>query len=257
MARRGRKSSRYTSSQPCTSAQADEDDSMDDEPRSSTQPQESQDDPFEQQQQADRVAHLVKYLLGACHSNQSASRQLASKALGFNTKQFRSALAGAHVVFGDVFGYNLVESDNKLMLCNTLTNDNFEYSDEICGRYAILFLVLSHIYMSGQKCGEASLMNFLTTLGVIDGDNAVHETLGNITRLVTEEFVKERYIEKEKSENNEISEVEYKWGKRADQELTPRAVMEFVSKVYGNKDLQSWQQQYDCMLRKERSSVTV
>lgn len=46
-----------------------------------------------------------------------------------------------------------------------------------------------------------------------------------------QEFVKEKYIYIEKQDNAEKQLTEIKWGDRAKHEVTPRSILEFMSKV--------------------------
>ncbi|XP_011506593.1 PREDICTED: MAGE-like protein 2 [Ceratosolen solmsi marchali] len=243
--------SRKCLSQPTTSSNTSQSSQNDEDHRSNTQI--SHDQSLSSQEHAHHVGNVVKYILAADHSKIPIVRSAISKAVNCQGKNFRAVMNSAQEVLRDVFGYKLVDVESgKFILCNTIKNDlpHLNFDENVKNRYVLLFLVLTHIYMSGEVCTEGSLFDFLTKLEIISDGNMINETFGNVLELITIQFVREKYIKLEKSDNDDESEL--KWGIRAHEELSVRSVMEFVSKVYDNRDIKTWPQQYEGMLQKER-----
>lgn len=63
--------------------------------------------------------------------------------------------------------------------------------------YRLLFIVLSYIFMKGGRVTDAVLFGFLKKLNVEDEP---HEYFGNFRKLITEKFVKQMYLVREKIE---------------------------------------------------------
>lgn len=61
----------------------------------------------------------------------------------------------------------------------------------------LLLIVLSYIFMKGGKVLEPALFGFLKNIGLRDEH---HEYFGNFNKLITETFVKQMYLKKEKIE---------------------------------------------------------
>lgn len=61
----------------------------------------------------------------------------------------------------------------------------------------LVFLILSYIFMKGGKVIEPVLFGFLKKLDI---DEEPHEYFGHFKKLITETFVKQLYLKKEKVE---------------------------------------------------------
>ncbi|XP_008207768.1 non-structural maintenance of chromosomes element 3 homolog [Nasonia vitripennis] len=252
-----RRTAQKSLSQPSTSARGTQHGSEeDDEDVAPPTQNQRQNKTFSDAEHGQHVANAVRYILAADQFKTPINRSAVSKAIDCHGAGFRTVMNSAEKVLQEVFGYRMVNiknnetSSGKFILVNKL-QDSLPYmtfDKEVGDRYVLLFLVLSHIFMNGEICSEASLMKFLLKLGIIEEGNMLNELYGNVMDLVTKDFVKERYIRAEATENSETQEKEFSWGERALEELSPRAVMEFVSKMYaGDREMSSWPQQHDRM----------
>ncbi|XP_014215948.1 non-structural maintenance of chromosomes element 3 homolog [Copidosoma floridanum] len=205
------------------------------------------------QEHAHHVSNVVKYILGADHSKIPITKSAISKAVDCHNKNFKSVIDQAIKILKDTFGYEVTDVDGKLFIYNRLKNDipHIEYDEDVANRHVLLFIILSHIYMSGDRCSQGSLIHFLIRLGIITDESSRSEIFGNILELMTGDFVKEKYLHLEKSENLDTDEPEYSWGMRAELELPRRTVMEFVSMMYRGRNIDSWSQQFEKMLQSE------
>ncbi|XP_058804951.1 non-structural maintenance of chromosomes element 3 homolog isoform X2 [Phymastichus coffea] len=217
------------------------------------------------------VANVVKYILAADHSNNPIERSNISKAVNCYNKKFKDIFKSAQDALEDVFGYQLEEliEENKNGIGNQVKqakSTNLKYilvnkvscedkviknlcddgDEETIIHYVLLFLCLTHIFMSGDKCTEESLRTFLKKLEILTDSHTRHEQFGDAMDVIKKIYTKEKYI------NYNEKEDEFSWGIRALKELKPRTVMNFVSEIYGGRDIKTWPQEYERLLAKEQ-----
>uniref|UniRef100_G1QCJ2 MAGE domain-containing protein n=2 Tax=Myotis lucifugus TaxID=59463 RepID=G1QCJ2_MYOLU len=69
------------------------------------------------------------------------------------------------------------------------------------------------IFIKGNCIREDLLYSFLEKLGL--DVRAEHGLLGNVKKLITEEFVRQKYLEYREIPNTQPPEYEFLWGPRA------------------------------------------
>ncbi|XP_035500213.1 necdin-like 2 isoform X1 [Scophthalmus maximus] len=148
--------------------------------------------------------------------------------------------------FDQVFGLKLVEIDTKnhvYILINKL--ETVEGPSSITSptnpKMGLLFVILSVIFMKGGVVRETLIWNTLKKLRVDPGEK--HEDFGDVKKLVTDEFVRQRYLEFVRIPHTEPVEHEFHWGQRADVEVSKAKILEFMGQLH-EQDPQSWSQQY-------------
>ncbi|XP_039567153.1 non-structural maintenance of chromosomes element 3 homolog isoform X4 [Passer montanus] len=70
-----------------------------------------------------------------------------------------------------------------------------------------------------------------------------HSVFGDVRKLVTEEFVRQKYLETTPIPLTDPPEFKYQWGPRAEKETSKKDVLSFVAKMQG-KDPTFWASQY-------------
>ncbi|NXE44436.1 NSE3 protein, partial [Ptilorrhoa leucosticta] len=170
-----------------------------------------------------------------------------------------------------VFGLRLVEIDTKrhtYILINNLPRAEGEYlcRDKEKEKMGLLLVILSFIFMKGNsvKDSESSpkpppmphfsfapppltplfpgaLWEFLNLLRVYPGKQ--HRVFGDVRKLVTDEFVRQKYLENTPIPLTDPPEFKYQWGPRAEKETSKKDVLNFVAKIQG-KDPTFWASQY-------------
>ncbi|XP_078044587.1 LOW QUALITY PROTEIN: non-structural maintenance of chromosomes element 3 homolog [Augochlora pura] len=204
--------------------------------------------------------NVIKYILISDRKKQPINKaQIVKNVLAGQGKQFSHMLNKAKQVLSKIFGYKLVELEgNKYILVNELDNDlphiNRQRAD--ASRQVLLFLVLTHVFMSDDYCTEGSLLGFLKHLGLILQNGDEHSYFGHVKHIVTEVFVAQKYLEKLKETDNTAT-VQYKWGPRAEHEFSRRTALEFVSEMYQGCSLDNWPLQYKALLARERRIARV
>ncbi|XP_018516982.1 necdin-like 2 [Lates calcarifer] len=149
-------------------------------------------------------------------------------------------------IFDQVFGLKLVEIDTKnhmYILVNKL--ETVEGASPINSptnpKMGLLFVILSVIFMKGGVVRENLIWNTLKKLRVDPAEK--HEEFGDVKRVVTDEFVRQRYLEYVRIPHTEPPEHEFRWGQRADMEVSKAKILEFMGQLH-EQDPQSWSQQY-------------
>ncbi|XP_064161241.1 necdin-like 2 [Anguilla rostrata] len=148
--------------------------------------------------------------------------------------------------FERVFGLTLLEIDTKNHLY-ILINKLETVPADVCSanpgnpRTGLLFVILSIIFMKGGVVKESVVWNTLKKLRVEPGER--HEYFGDVKKLITEEFVRQKNLEYVRIPHTDPPEHEFRWGLRAEKEVSKIKMLQFVSQLH-DQDPQSWSQQY-------------
>ncbi|TRY59751.1 hypothetical protein DNTS_017288 [Danionella cerebrum] len=137
-------------------------------------------------------------------------------------------------VFEQVFGFKLVEIDPKqhvYVLVNKLEPLPSAELSACCGdpKTGLLFVLLAVVFMKGGVVKESLAWSTLKKLRLDPG--AKHEEFGDVKKVVTEEFVRQKYLEYTKVPHTEPVEYELRWGPRAEKEVSKLKLIEFVAEV--------------------------
>ncbi|XP_029361468.1 necdin-like 2 [Echeneis naucrates] len=148
--------------------------------------------------------------------------------------------------FDQVFGLSLVEIDTKnhiYILVNKLDKEEgaSQFNNPTNPKIGLLFVILSVIFMKGGVVRENLIWNTLKKLRVDPGEK--HEEFGDVKKVVTDEFVRQRYLEYARIPHTEPAEYEFRWGQRADMEVSKAKILEFMGQLH-EQEPQSWSQQY-------------
>ncbi|MCV4932095.1 MAGE domain-containing protein, partial [Escherichia coli] len=103
-------------------------------------------------------------------------------------------------------------------------------------------VLLSIIFMNGNRSSEAVIWEVLRKLGLRPGIH--HSLFGDVKKLITDEFVKQKYLDYARVPNSNPPEYEFFWGPRAHVESSKLKVMHFVARVR-NRCSKDWPCNYD------------
>ncbi|XP_075774597.1 non-structural maintenance of chromosomes element 3 homolog isoform X2 [Pelodiscus sinensis] len=132
-----------------------------------------------------------------------------------------------------VFGLRLVEIDTKhhvYILVSDLVRlegENLK-QDHLTARLGLLTVILSFIYMRGNSAKESDVWDMLKRLGV--EPRKPHKLFGDVKKLVTVEFVQQKYLEYNRLPSTDPAEFELQWGPRAAKETSRMQILQFVAK---------------------------
>ncbi|KAJ8259408.1 hypothetical protein GJAV_G00168940 [Gymnothorax javanicus] len=146
--------------------------------------------------------------------------------------------------FEQVFGLKLVEIDAKnhaYILINKLEPSDENGMTPGNPRTGLLFVILSVIFMKGGVVKEAVVWSALKKLRIELGER--HEEFGDVKKLITEEFVRQKYLECVRIPHTDPPEHEFRWGLRAEKEVSKIKMLQCVSQLH-EQEPQSWTQQY-------------
>ncbi|XP_040298006.1 non-structural maintenance of chromosomes element 3 homolog [Bufo bufo] len=194
-----------------------------------------------------KVGELVQYLLIKDQKKLPIKRADIVKNVVKEYKDvYLEILQRAKKALLDVFGFQLEEIDTKnhiYILINNLDRvDGDEMKvDDNTAKMGLLTVILSLIFMKGNTAKEAAIWETLRRLRIDPSEQ--HTDFGDVKKLVTDEFVKQKYLEYIKIPHTEPPEFEFRWGPRAFKETSKMKILEFVSTIQ-KKDPKSWMTQY-------------
>ncbi|KAM3911964.1 non-structural maintenance of chromosomes element 3 homolog isoform 1-T2 [Leptodactylus fuscus] len=205
-----------------------------------------------------KVGELVQYLLIRDRKKLPIKRADIVKNVVKEYKDvYLEILHRAKKALLDVFGFQLEEIDTKnhiYILINKLDRVDGDgiKADDNTAKLGLLTVILSLIFMKGNTAKEAVIWETLRRLRIDPGER--HEDFGDVKKLVTDEFVKQKYLEYTKIPHTDPLEYEFRWGPRAFKETSKMKILEFVSKIQ-QKEPKSWITQFKDAQDLPRSQV--
>ncbi|XP_036448200.1 necdin-like 2 [Colossoma macropomum] len=226
----------------------DEDDDVD---MSLTQPTSSQvqkaRENFTPVQVDRKVAEVVQFILIKDQKKIPIRRaDIAKHVIKEYKALYQDIMKRADRTFEQVFGLKLVEIDSKnhiYILVNKLQPVPGEPISMCPGnpKTGLLFVILSIIFMKGGTVKENVVWNTLKKLRVDVGEK--HEDFGDVKKVIIDEFVRQKYLEYVRIPHTDPLEFEFRWGQRAEKEVSKMKMLEFIGELH-NQEPQSWTQQY-------------
>ncbi|XP_053437122.1 melanoma-associated antigen E1 [Nycticebus coucang] len=206
-------------------------------------------DPMEQ-----NVAELLQFLLV---KDQSKYPIQESEMREYIVKEYRSQFpeilrrAAAHLEC--IFGFELRELDpeaHTYILLNKLGPVPFEGLEENPNgpKMGLLMMILGQIFLNGNQAKEAEIWEMLWRMGVQRERRL--SIFGNPKRLLSVEFVWQRYLDYRPLTDCNPVEYEFFWGPRSHLETTKMKILKFMARIY-NKDPMDWPEQYNEALEED------
>ncbi|KAM5221396.1 melanoma-associated antigen B4-like [Ctenodactylus gundi] len=93
----------------------------------------------------------------------------------------------------------------------------------------LLMTLLGVIFTRGNRATEEEIWEFLNGLGIYAGNR--HTMYGEPYRLITQEFVREKYLEYHQVPGTDPPRYVFQWGCRAKEEISKMQVLEMVAKI--------------------------
>ncbi|XP_053174458.1 LOW QUALITY PROTEIN: necdin-like 2 [Scomber japonicus] len=147
--------------------------------------------------------------------------------------------------FEQVFGFKIVEIDTKnhlYVLINKLeTSEGAPSINPSPPKTGLLFVILSVVFMKGGAVREVVIWNTLKKLRIDPGEK--HREFGDVKKMVTDEFVRQRYLEYVRIPHTDPVEYEFRWGQRANVEVNKSRILDFMGELH-DQEPQAWTQQY-------------
>ncbi|XP_045327334.1 melanoma-associated antigen B10-like [Leopardus geoffroyi] len=184
----------------------------------------------------EKVALLVYYLLYKYQVKEPITKaDMLRNVIQIYKNHFHEILRKASEHLELVFGLDIKEMDpnrntyilvNKLeRSCDAKVNDNGAVP-----KTGLLMTVLGVIFTKGNRATEEEVWEVLNTMGLYDGiKNFIY---GDPKKLITKDWVKEKYLEYRQVPNSDPPHYEFLWGPRAYAETSKMKVLEFVAKTH-------------------------
>uniref|UniRef100_A0A8C5Z7A0 MAGE family member B16 n=1 Tax=Marmota marmota marmota TaxID=9994 RepID=A0A8C5Z7A0_MARMA len=152
-----------------------------------------------------------------------------------------------------VFGLDVKEMDpiNQcygLSIKLGLTYNGMLSDEENIPKTGLLILMLSVIFMKGNRATEEEIWDVLKMMGIHRDQK--HFIFGDARQLIAHDFVSEKYLEYHQVANSDPVQYEFQWGPRAHAETSKMKVLEFLAKVHGT-DPRDFSAQYEEALLEE------
>ncbi|XP_031230590.1 melanoma-associated antigen B16 [Mastomys coucha] len=136
-----------------------------------------------------------------------------------------------------------------------LTYDGMRSDEYSFPKTGLLILILGIVFMKGNRATEDEIWEVLNPLGIYAGMN--HFIFGDPRELITDEFVREQYLEYQPVANSYPMQYEYVWGLRAKAETSKMKVLEFVAKVHGSNPLAFASQYEEALIEEEERTLAL
>ncbi|KAM8752612.1 melanoma-associated antigen D2-like isoform 2-T5 [Rhynchonycteris naso] len=194
-----------------------------------------------------RANELVKYLLSKDRTKIPIKRSdMLKDIIKEYTDVYPEIIERAGYSLEKVFGIQLKEidkNDHLYILLSTLepTDAGILGTTKDSPKLGLLMVLLSIIFMNGNRSSEAVIWEVLRKLGLRPGIH--HSLFGDVKKLITDEFVKQKYLDYARVPNSNPPEYEFFWGLRSYYETSKMKVLKFACKVQ-KKDPKEWAAQY-------------
>ncbi|XP_055985954.1 melanoma-associated antigen D2 isoform X2 [Sorex fumeus] len=194
-----------------------------------------------------RANDLVKYLLIKDQTKIPIKRSdMLKDIIKEYTDVYPEIIERAGYTLEKVFGIQLKEidkNDHLYILLSTLepTDAGILGTTKDSPKLGLLMVLLSIIFMNGNRSSEAVIWEVLRKLGLRPGIH--HSLFGDVKKLITDEFVKQKYLDYARVPNSNPPEYEFFWGLRSYYETSKMKVLKFACKVQ-KKDPKEWAAQY-------------
>uniref|UniRef100_A0A5F5PR75 MAGE family member D2 n=2 Tax=Equus TaxID=9789 RepID=A0A5F5PR75_HORSE len=194
-----------------------------------------------------RANDLVKYLLVKDQTKIPIKRSdMLKDIIKEYTDVYPEIIERAGYSLEKVFGIQLKEidkTDHLYILLSTLepTDAGILGTTKDSPKLGLLMVLLSIIFMNGNRSSEAVIWEVLRKLGLRPGIH--HSLFGDVKKLITDEFVKQKYLDYARVPNSNPPEYEFFWGLRSYYETSKMKVLKFACKVQ-KKDPKEWAAQY-------------
>ncbi|XP_065756199.1 melanoma-associated antigen B4-like [Phocoena phocoena] len=151
-------------------------------------------------------------------------------------KHFPQILSRASGIMEAVFGLELKEVDPSshsyaLVSKMALPSDRSPSDEFRMPTSGLLMTVLGAIFTKGNRATEEELWKFLNALGYHAGRR--HLIFGDPGRLISEDFVQQKYLTYRQVPDSDPPCYEFLWGPRAHAETSKMKVLEFLAKIIG------------------------
>ncbi|XP_024603605.1 melanoma-associated antigen B4-like [Neophocaena asiaeorientalis asiaeorientalis] len=184
-----------------------------------------------------KVRMLVHFLLEKYKTKELIPQAALLKAVNRKyQKHFPEILSRASEIMEAVFGLELKDVDPSnhsyaLISKMALPSEGSPSDESGPPTSGLLMALLGLIFKKGNRATEEELWKFLSELGLYAGRR--HWIFGEPRRLISKDFVQQKYLTYRQVPNSDPPRYEFLWGPRAHAETSKMKVLEFMAKSTG------------------------
>ncbi|XP_050300214.1 non-structural maintenance of chromosomes element 3 homolog [Anthonomus grandis grandis] len=194
--------------------------------------------------------NIVRYIIiRAGEIKHFTKSEFVSKCIGKPGGKFEEIMNIVRKTLRTVYGYNIILCDKLKTKHYIVTSvlpaikdpsENIEVKVPEDINKVLLLLVLSHIFMANGEVSDVSLFSFLKHIN-IDVDLR-HPLFGDAKEYINKVLVEQEYLV---VKIDDLSRKHtFKWGARAETEISKMAILKFVCKMFKDRQPSSWVNQY-------------
>ncbi|XP_043753531.1 melanoma-associated antigen B2-like isoform X1 [Cervus elaphus] len=173
---------------------------------------------------------LYKYKVRELIKKSEMLKAINKRYRGHFPEILRRASERLEMVFGLVLKEVRPNSHSYILVSNLDLSDSASMrGDRGLPKNGLLMPLLGVIYMNGHHVSEEQIWKFLNFLGVYDGRR--HFIFGDTRKFLTEDLVREEYVEYRQVPGSDPPRYEFLLGPRALMESNKMKVLEFLAKV--------------------------
>ncbi|XP_020009580.1 melanoma-associated antigen D4 isoform X2 [Castor canadensis] len=190
----------------------------------------------------ERANKLVKYLMIKDYKKIPIKRSdMLKDVIREYDEHFPEIIERATYTLEKKFGIHLKEIDKGehlyILVCMRDSSARLLGKTKDTPRLSLLLVILGIIFMNGNRASEVVLWEALRKMGLRPGVR--HPFLGDLRKLITDDFVKQKYLDYKKIPNSSPPEYEFFWGLRARHETSKMRVLRFIAQNQ-NRDPREW-----------------
>lgn len=158
-----------------------------------------------------------------------------------------------------VFAVSVIEIDSTNHLYDLVSKLKLPNKGRVCAgrglpKTGLLMTILAMIFMKGNSASEEDIWKFLNYMQVYPGRK--HFIYREPRKLITQDFVKLKYLERKQIPNSDPPCYRFQWGPKAYTETTKLKVLEFMAKGSGIEP-STFSVQYAEALREENQKAKI
>lgn len=207
----------------------------------------------------DLINDTVLYILSNENSLHLIKRQDISKnVLKDRKRHFIEVIKGVKTRLLKDFNFELIdiEENKQYALVNRLEQNLNTFPEEIESERSLILLVLTLIFMNNGVMTEDELSKCLKRLNLKGAKADIkHEYFGDVENAIKKKFIRWSFLESHVIMGTDPPFYEYRWGKRAEEQVSKRLILEYACQIIGDTEPKDWGKQLTAVDEQEAKKM--